>query len=207
MTALTKLQLATLKVKLEEEKVEIENHFEITGGDDSMTALSETTGELSSYDNHPADLATETFERGRDMAVDEAFHSRLDDIERALIKIEEGTYGACVICGDPIPYERLIAIPSSELCIEDANAMPDEEMTARPIEEQVMTPPPSGAGEGRQRDAGHFDEAGAWKLAESHGNSDSPAMAASREVTSYEQLSTDKANEDGKDEALTTRKM
>lgn len=191
MKPIKEKQLKHLKEKLLEEKKAAEQHLE--RGEELRTQLSDTTGELSSYDNHPADLATETFERNRDMAVDEAFSTRVLEIEQALERMENGTYGACVVCGKDIPIERLEAIPSTPTCMEDSLDAADP--TLRPVEEQVMTPPPSGAGEGRQHQAGHFDEADAWKLVESHGNSDSPAMAASREVKSYEQLSTNKAND------------
>lgn len=50
-----------------------------------------------------------------------------------------------------------------------------------------MTPPPKGAGEVRQRNAGRFDDAGAWDAVEKYGTSNSPATAAKRDVTDYDE--------------------
>ena len=43
--------------------------------------------------------------------------AKLHDVERALVKLDEGTYGVCDSCGDPIPHERLEAIPWATLCM------------------------------------------------------------------------------------------
>jgi DnaK suppressor protein len=47
---------------------------------------------------------------------------KLQDVKRALEKLDEGTYGACDVCGDPIGDERLGAIPWAVLCLEDARS-------------------------------------------------------------------------------------
>ena len=172
MTRLKESQIATLKDKLLKEKEEIGRHFEINDAEE-QAALTDSTGELSSYDNHPADMATETFERERDNAVNDAFGERLEEIEQALGRMKDGTYGICEVCGKPIPYERLEAIPSAPTCVDDAPKPGDP--AGRPVEEQVMTAPPTGAGEARQRNAGRFDDADAWKNVESYGSSDTPA--------------------------------
>jgi RNA polymerase-binding protein DksA len=74
--------------------------------------------ELSDYDNHPADAASETFEKTREYALDANFRQILESIDEALRKIDEGTYGICDRCGEPINVERLKAIPYATLCIE-----------------------------------------------------------------------------------------
>lgn len=205
MNRLKDSQIEWLRNKLLEEKEELERHFVVNEIGASRESLSESTGELSAYDNHPADIATEVFERERDLVIDDTIEKRLQESIDALARIDEGTYGKCVVCGESIPYERLEALPWTSACIEHSQA--PTIVSERPIEEQVMTPPPSGAGERRQTHTGHFDEADAWKLAESHGNSDSPAMAAERDVSSYEQLSTDKANEESSNEELHAREL
>jgi DnaK suppressor protein len=170
MPQLAKEQLKELKGLLTEEKEELTAHFEIN--DDSSgdfdDSLKTSTGELSSYDNHPGDLGTETFEKSRDMALDETLNGRLDEVNRALELMKTGAYGKCEVCGKDIPFERLQALPSATRCIEDTadTGLSND----RPVEEQVMTPPPSGAGEHRQENAGHFDEADAWSTLEEYGN-------------------------------------
>ena len=57
--------------------------------------------ELADYDNHPADAASETFERTKDHALDENFREIIERIDEALRKIEDGTYGVCDRCGNP----------------------------------------------------------------------------------------------------------
>jgi RNA polymerase-binding transcription factor len=46
--------------------------------------------------------------------------AKLRDVGRALEKLDEGTYGACDVCGMPIGTERLEAIPWAVLCVDDA---------------------------------------------------------------------------------------
>lgn len=191
MTAtLTKTELKKLQERLLAEKESIENHFEINREDSEFeTSLRESTGELTAVDNHPADIGTETFERERDLAVDEHQNNELDQINHALDQIEDGTYGICEVCGKPIPYERLEALPFTTLCIEDAAKVQEGQLNdQRPVEEQVMTPPPRGAGEISQRNAGKFDNAQAWEAVEDFGNSDSPATSTKRDVKDYEDM-------------------
>src|SRR5690606_38525115 len=60
-------------------------------------------GELSSYDNHPADHGSELFARELDVALLEHEERELADIEEALQRIRKGTYGICEVCGQEIP--------------------------------------------------------------------------------------------------------
>ncbi|WP_082034302.1 TraR/DksA C4-type zinc finger protein [Cohnella kolymensis] len=205
MERLQASQIELLKTRLAEEKEELERHFTVNETAAGKETISSSTGELSAYDNHPADIATEVFERERDMVIDDTIEKRLQETNEALDRIADGSYGQCVVCEEPIPFERLEALPWTSTCVEHSHT--SAIVSDRPIEEQVMTPPPSGAGERRQADSGHFDEADAWKMAESHGSSDSPAMAAERDVGSYEQLSTDKADENTDNEELHIREL
>jgi DnaK suppressor protein len=50
----------------------------------------------------------------------DALSATLADVERALVKLDEGTYGVCDVCGDPIPDERLEARPWTSRCVKDA---------------------------------------------------------------------------------------
>jgi DnaK suppressor protein len=75
--------------------------------------------ELSHLDQHPADEATELFEEERDEAVAERMQAELDAIERAERRLEDGTYGISVESGEPIPDERLEAVPWAERTAEE----------------------------------------------------------------------------------------
>lgn len=84
--------------------------------------------ELSSVDQHPADQATETFEREKDLSILESTDEQLRDIELAFARIEDGSYGSCEVCGRPIGEERLRARPAARLCIDhqrEAEQSPD----------------------------------------------------------------------------------
>lgn len=73
--------------------------------------------ELSKVDQHPAELGTETFERERDMTALRIVEAELEDIDEALRRIDQGSYGTCDECGKPIGDERLGAKPWARLCI------------------------------------------------------------------------------------------
>jgi RNA polymerase-binding protein DksA len=78
----------------------------------------DSTGEATVVDQHPADIATDTLERELDLSVRESAEAGLQDVERALKRIEKGTYGICPVCDAPIPEERLEAKPEAEFCVE-----------------------------------------------------------------------------------------
>lgn len=94
--------------------------------DEQLNNMQNSVGELSTYDNHPADLGTELYEREKDTALNDRTTRELENIEKALARIEEGTYGTCSICGRTIPLERLEALPWTDRCI---NHVQDENIT------------------------------------------------------------------------------
>lgn len=105
-------------------------------------SMGESTSELSAYDNHPADIGSENFERSKDFALREQAMLTITAIDEALQKIEEGTYGVCGVCGRDISAERLEAVPHADKC---ADCKEEEEKVSgvneRPVEEEVLAPP------------------------------------------------------------------
>jgi RNA polymerase-binding protein DksA len=85
--------------------------------DENPGTLAEDAGEETAYDNHLADTATETYDRELDYTLEENSEHVLGEIEAALKRIEEGTYGTCTSCGKQIVEERLEALPWATLCI------------------------------------------------------------------------------------------
>jgi len=85
---------------------------------DHPGSMSEETGEDAVYDNHLADTATETYDRELDYTLEENAEHVLADIDAALKRIEDGTYGICTNRGEQIPAERLEARPYATLCID-----------------------------------------------------------------------------------------
>jgi RNA polymerase-binding transcription factor DksA len=77
----------------------------------------ESMSELSHLAQHSADVASETFEREKDFSILEQVEAELADVERALGRIDEGTYGKCEACGAEIGDDRLEAMPATRFCI------------------------------------------------------------------------------------------
>lgn len=92
--------------------------------------------ELSNYDNHPADNATDLTTRLVENALDDYKEEGIDKINAALQAIEDGTYGKCEVCQKDIPFERLEAVPTTLMCKEHSQEKTD--LTTRPVEEEVM---------------------------------------------------------------------
>jgi RNA polymerase-binding transcription factor DksA len=76
--------------------------------------------ELSSQDQHPADLATDLVERERAFSVLEMTEAALHEVEDAYRSLEAGRYGRCEVCGHPIPAARLRVRPEARSCVEHA---------------------------------------------------------------------------------------
>jgi RNA polymerase-binding transcription factor DksA len=78
-------------------------------------------GDLSHLPQHPADQGSEVFEREKDMAILEQLEGELAEIEAALQRLDEGTYGVDEVTGDPIAAERLDAYPIARTNVDSAN--------------------------------------------------------------------------------------
>src|SRR4051812_37625972 len=85
-------------------------------------SLEDETGELvsGSADNHPADTATETVDREIDYTLEENSGNVLREIDAALQRIDDGTFGVCAVCGKEVEPERLEHLPWATLCADDA---------------------------------------------------------------------------------------
>lgn len=73
-------------------------------------------GELSAVPYHPADLGSDAFEQALSLALLENESSSIREIDAALERMDEGTYGACEECASPIDKARLRALPQATLC-------------------------------------------------------------------------------------------
>jgi RNA polymerase-binding protein DksA len=84
-------------------------------------SLDDEVEEISNgSDNHIGDSATATLGREIDYTLGENSEQVLSEINTALKRIEDGTYGTCAVCGSEIAPERLEAYPWASLCIDDA---------------------------------------------------------------------------------------
>jgi len=82
-------------------------------------SLGDETDEPLYQDNHLGDVATATFDREMATTLEDNSTHVLGEIDAALGRIEDGTFGTCKACGRPIDEERLEALPWAMLCIED----------------------------------------------------------------------------------------
>jgi len=85
----------------------------------------EASGGLSDVPTHPADLGTDAYEEEIDLSLLEKKDQILDEINDALERIEQGTFGRCEECGQEIPRERLQALPYARYCLRDAQRFQD----------------------------------------------------------------------------------
>jgi DnaK suppressor protein len=105
-------KLLELRAALEEQRENLRKEIVEQGGDpDSDDAAIDVERGF-------ADSAHSTAERARLISVMKALRSNLRWVDRALTKMDLGTYGTCESCGNPIGIERLEALPWAILCIE-----------------------------------------------------------------------------------------
>lgn len=132
----------------------------------------DSVGELSSYDNHPGDMATELYERGKDLVLNEHAEAELAKINEALHAINEGTYGICRVCSMNISIDRLKANPVADTCREHADNTIFE--NDRPIEEDVYSSHINPDGVGLEKEVG-YDAEDTWQEVGRYGTSETPS--------------------------------
>lgn len=99
--------------RVEAEKQRVEALIDDLRGELGDESETEQLSELAAYDQHPADTATETFEREKDLSILDQLEVELAELQAALERIDAGTYGVDEVTGEPIPDERLDAIPAA----------------------------------------------------------------------------------------------
>jgi DnaK suppressor protein len=95
-------------VRLDNEIHELERARENTRHDKDETA---------GYGNGVGEAAAETSEAERDLALIDNLEQMRDHVKEAIVRVEDGTYGRCITCAQPIPPERLEAIPHASQCV------------------------------------------------------------------------------------------
>ncbi|BCJ86050.1 TraR/DksA C4-type zinc finger protein [Effusibacillus dendaii] len=173
--ALNSEQLRELRRSLEQEMNDIRDRLDANERYGIPDSMPDHSGELSMYDNHPADIGDELFERGKDLALRDADSLRLVEIDEALERMEDGTYGICTHCGQEIPYERLEAQPAAEFCITCQEKAEEHQIESnRPVEENFEYP---GYGRVFNDDNRHaqaaYDGEDAWQDVARYGTSNS----------------------------------
>lgn len=114
---MTSIDAERFREALLDERRRVE-HALATLRDEHRGSLDEEVEEIGASDNHLAETATATLGREIDYTLGENSGQVLAAIESALKRIDEGTYGTCISCGEQIRYERLEATPWASLCID-----------------------------------------------------------------------------------------
>ena len=121
MEAPARLDLDYFRTRLEVERGRLQHARQAVHHDGSLL---EETGDLAiGPGDHIADSASETYMRELDEGLEENADHLLAEIDAALARIDDGSYGSCTRCGRPIGIERLEAVPYATLCIEDKRAL------------------------------------------------------------------------------------
>ena len=110
-------QLKKIKANLTTKRTELEQRMAELEEDSFDSTQSDITGEVG-LDEDFADAGTATFERERDLSIRNNIRDLIDQMTRAIDRIDQGTYGTCERCGQPIDAARLRELPHASLCLD-----------------------------------------------------------------------------------------
>ena len=82
-----------------------------------VPSMVEATRSTATDDEHDPEGSTIAFERSQASSMLTAAEQRLAELDQALTRLAEGSYGHCERCWEPIPYERLLARPAARTCV------------------------------------------------------------------------------------------
>lgn len=114
---LTKKDLEFFKKQLFELREQCANDLTHLESDSLRKSMRDSSGDLSGYSFHMADAATDSFDTEINLGLASNSQGILNEIDDALKRIEEGTYGICERYEEPIPIERLKVMPYARYCI------------------------------------------------------------------------------------------
>jgi RNA polymerase-binding protein DksA len=118
---LTKKELDEFTARLSDERAELSDQLTTIEDQAFAATQSDMSGDVG-VDDESADAGTATFEREKELSIEQNVRDLIQKIDRALKRIDTGTYGVCERCGKPIEKARLKALPYVDLCIKDAQA-------------------------------------------------------------------------------------
>ena len=112
----SKKELNEYKEKLFNLKDDVLNQIRDISKDTLMKTQKDISGDISGYSLHMADVATDNYERDFNIGIVSNEKKMVVEIEEALKRIEDKTYGICEECDKPILKDRLEAIPYAKFC-------------------------------------------------------------------------------------------
>jgi DnaK suppressor protein len=114
---LTKKQLDHFKAKLLAEKNHVLEEMNDLQQNNLKQTISDASGENSRYSYHLGDVASLSYGREFSMGLAERQQKYLEQVEEALQRVQEGTYGICLVTGEPIATERLNEVPVAKYSV------------------------------------------------------------------------------------------
>ena len=120
--AFRKDELAFFRSQLQQHLELIQGNLSALAGDNLKRSPIEASGDISAHSTHMADQGTDNFDRELALNLASSRQDSLYDIEDALRRIDEGSYGACEVCGNAIELPRLKALPFAKKCMTCQNA-------------------------------------------------------------------------------------
>ena len=117
----TAKELKTLKEDLQAHRRDVEKQLAEISESTFAADQTDLTGEMG-FDEEYADAGSATYEREKDLSLVINLRDLLEKIEKAMAKIDDGSYGLCDRCGKPIEKARLKALPYASLCLKDKQA-------------------------------------------------------------------------------------
>jgi DnaK suppressor protein len=109
----TDTELAQVRGELEAERERLRSQLNLA--EHELHDLMRDAGDGAGHDQ--ADVGSTTFERDQEMSLAKNAREMLSQTEHALLRIEDGSYGVCESCGEPIGKMRVMAFPRATLCL------------------------------------------------------------------------------------------
>lgn len=118
---------------LHELRKRVTDEISFLTGDNLNRSQRDTSGDLSNYSMHMADQGTDNFDREFALSLASSEQDVLYDIDDALQRLKDSTYGICEACGEPIEKVRLEALPFARMCIRCKSATEKGKTKFRPF--------------------------------------------------------------------------
>ena len=122
LRAFRKDELAAFRAQLQQHLELIQGNLNALAGDNLKRSPIEATGDISAHSTHMADQGTDNFDRELALNLASSRQESIYDIEDAIRRVDDGSYGACESCGKAIERPRLKALPFAKKCMGCQNA-------------------------------------------------------------------------------------
>ena len=120
---MTKKQLDFFREKLLIERKKVLEEMDELQQSNLKQSISDSSGEISRYSYHLGDVASLSYGREFSMGLAERQQKYLEQIDEAIQRIDDGTYGICKVTGEPIPVERLEEVPVAKYSVKGKEIM------------------------------------------------------------------------------------